>query len=347
MTDGAPGRILIVGCGKRVLDAALPALRQVTERWSLAGLFARSAREIETGGHTYAVRALEGLTADDLSGVDLVHLAVAKDAVPAVLERLGRFEVGGIDLLIDTPVVRFKHFRHLGRLKAWRRVWVAEDCVAMPWLETVALAVEEGLIGRPMKVLFDRSAYAYHGVATAKALLGVRRVVSGRRKALGGGQSGHERTLRFPGGKRCVVIEPRDYSVGKVTLFGTGGSISDSGDGVKHQLLRPVIEEGMVRGFEIGRVATRLAPHECELTRGDGGEMGVIPHQEAMKRVGFLRLLEGIADGRGAYPLADALDDMVVDYHLEKLGRYLANPFTSPRSPLARGLLSVLTRLGG
>ena len=44
MTDGAPGRILIVGCGKRVLDAALPALRQVTERWSLAGLFARSAR---------------------------------------------------------------------------------------------------------------------------------------------------------------------------------------------------------------------------------------------------------------------------------------------------------------
>jgi len=82
--------------------------------------------------------------------------------------------------------------------------------------------------------------------------------------------------------------------------------------------------------------------------------MGAVPAgatvtscMEAMKRVGFLRLLRALHAGRGAYPVADALDDMVVDYHLEKLGRYAANPFSSARSPLARGLLAAATRAFG
>jgi hypothetical protein len=66
-----------------------------------------------------------------------------------------------------------------------------------------------------------------------------------------------------------------------------------------------------------------------------------------LKRVGFLRLLAAIRDGRGGYPVADAIDDMVVDYHLEKLGRYRDNPLTSPRYALGRLALSTLTRLGG
>jgi hypothetical protein len=30
---------------------------------------------------------------------------------------------------------------------------------------------------------------------------------------------------------------------------------------------------------------------------------------------------------------------MIIDYHLEKVGRYAANPFTSSRSPMGRLLM--------
>jgi hypothetical protein len=64
-----------------------------------------------------------------------------------------------------------------------------------------------------------------------------------------------------------------------------------------------------------------------------------------MKRVGFLRLLEKIDGGEGAYPLLEAVEDCVVDYHLEKIGRYLVNPFTSAQFASARLLMKGLTRL--
>jgi hypothetical protein len=64
---------------------------------------------------------------------------------------------------------------------------------------------------------------------------------------------------------------------------------------------------------------------------------------EAMKRVGFLRLLRRLASGKGAYPVEQALEDMVVDYHLERFGRYLATPLTRPDAPLAKLILGLLT----
>ena len=73
---------------------------------------------------------------------------------------------------------------------------------------------------------------------------------------------------------------------------------------------------------------------------------GVTAWMAGMKRVGFLRLLRAIRSGHGAYPLDEAVDDMVVDYHLEKVGRFVANPFTTTRGPLGRFLLRTLTRLG-
>jgi hypothetical protein len=69
-----------------------------------------------------------------------------------------------------------------------------------------------------------------------------------------------------------------------------------------------------------------------------------------MKRIGLLRLFRGIHEGRGAYPLLSGLDDMLVDYHLEKVGRYVANPMTSARGaarPLLDAALGLVSRLHG
>lgn len=330
--------VVAIGSGKRVREVALPAFLRLEQRFAVRQIWARTEKRIEAGGRAFDVAAFEKLGPQDLAGADLVYLAVGKDAVPQVLGRLAQLDVGSIDLLIDTPVVRFKHFRHAARARAFRDAWVAEDCVELPWVQAALAAV-----GPLFRVEFDRSAYAYHGVATAKALFGARSVKSGVRRSLGGGRG--ERLLRFPGGGVARVVEPRDYGVGRLVFSGQGGSLSDrpaAGEG--HLELACEVEGGCVRALRAGEARVALDADEADLTRGDPDDASVTARMEAMKRVGFLRLLRRIAEGRGGYPLAQGLEDMVVDYWLEKLGRYVATPLTSPHAPLARGILSLVTR---
>ena len=124
--------MLIVGAGKRVRETALPAFRRVSERFAVHGIFARTAKRIDVDGEAFEVRPLETLTEADIAAAELIYVAVAKDAVPPVLKRLAELGDLGADLLIDTPVVRFRHFRHAARLRAFRNAWVAEDCTALP-----------------------------------------------------------------------------------------------------------------------------------------------------------------------------------------------------------------------
>ncbi|MEM7310491.1 MAG: hypothetical protein AAF682_27700 [Planctomycetota bacterium] len=338
--------VLIIGSGKRVREAGLPALHRLPQDFEVRMVLARTAKELEADGRTYAVHAIDRLDAAALDGVGLVYLAVTKNAVPDVLRRLATLDVGGVDLLIDTPVVRFKHFRHIALLDAFRAAWVAEDCAYLPWLDPVRKAVAAGAIGEVEGALFYQSAYAYHGVATAKALLGDTRVKRARRRKMEKGFGLRE--LQLAGGKGAWIFEPRDYSVGRVALLGRSGSIADfEHDGPGHLQLSPVVEDGDVTGLRLGDEVTAFDDDEVQLLRGDAPELGLTARMDALKRVGFLRLLRAIAAGRGGYPIDDAIDDMVVDYYLEKLGRYLATPLTESRSGIARGLLKLVTRAGG
>ncbi len=332
-------RVLVIGSGKRVREAALPALMCLQSEFELTRIAARTAKELRVGEQSFEVCTLDGLSADWLEGIDLVYLAVTKDAVPSVLTKLTALDVSKFDVLIDTPVVRFKHYAQVAKLNQFRNAWVAEDCTVLPWFDVARDAIDAGLIGDLQSVLFDRSAYAYHGVATAKTLLGSLRVKSGRRRD-------GKRELRFANKKRAVMIEPRNYSEGNVRLEGTRGSISDAlpdsnaeGD---HQLI-PMVEDGRWVGFQIGEHERRLSENEIALLGDDDPTKQVTARMDDMKRVGFLRLLISISDGRGGYPVEEAIDDMVVDYHLEKLRRFLDNPFTSPRYGLGRLLLRTLT----
>ncbi len=344
----SPRGVLVIGTGKRARETALPAFQRLPGEFELRGVFARRAKELEVGGRRYSVRAAETLCAEALAGVDLVYLAVAKDAVPEVLARLAALPVQGVDLLIDTPVVRFKHFRHVARLARFRAAWVAEDCVHLPWIEPVRRALAAGAIGRPRGVLFTRSAYAYHGLATTKALLGESRVRRARR--LRDGELVRRRVW-LAGGTEAWMVEPRDYSAGRIAVLGTEGAIADYAidppPGGRHLALAPVLRGGQVVALRVGDEQLAFDDDERELLAGDAPELGLTGRMEAWKRVGFLRLLRSVARGAGGYPLADALEDMVVDYHLEKLGRYRATPLTDPRRPLAQGLLRLLTRASG
>ncbi len=339
-------KILIIGSGKRVVEAALPALNQLQAEFEIAGIYARTSKTVRACNREYQVDAIDALRTEDINAVDLVYLAVTKNAVPEVLGRLAQADRPSLDLLIDTPVVRFKHMSHIGKLERWRNAWVAEDCSTLPWLDPIRSAVAAGEIGEVQSVAFYQSAYAYHGLAMAKTLLGEQAIRSAKRTAW----SRHVgcRQLNFSGGRKAFIFEPRDYSIGRLSLMGSKGSISNYTYKANGNLcLEPIIDDGLWTGFQVGDHRSAMDAGEVEILRQGDSSQGIIARMDDLKQVGFLRLLKRIHSGHGAYPLLEALDDMVVDYHLEKFSRYLANPFTSARSGLARMLLKSATRFGG
>jgi hypothetical protein len=343
----ATKRILVVGAGGRVTDAVLPVLARSGARFELGGVFARRARAIDARGTTHRVRPLTELTAREVAATDVVYAVVAKPAVGAVLAQLARFDVAHVDLLLETPVVLFKHLHHARRARPFRSVSVAEDISALPWLDLVRrLTAPDGELGPPRRAELDRSGYAYHGVALAKALLGDEHVRTGVCRRQGGLEV---RSLRFASGREAQWTSPRDYSLGAVTLACERGALSDRpAAGVV--TLQPVLAAGRQIGIRAGDLSLDFDDDEAALCTELPAEASLTARMQDMKRIGLMRLLRSMHEGRGAYPLASGLDDMLVDYHLEKLGRYVANPFTSARGaarPLVDGALGLLARFRG
>ncbi|MEL6907232.1 MAG: hypothetical protein AAFP22_17610 [Planctomycetota bacterium] len=326
-------RIAVVGSGQRVREAALPVLASLEDRFELAGVFSRKPKTIRAGDRDHEVAPLDALDASAVAELDALYLVVSKPAVPSVLARLAALRPRGVHLLVETPVVLPRHLPKARSMRAFGAVSVTEDCVTLPLVDAVREAVEAGAIGALRTATLDRSAYAYHGVAMLKALVGAARVRRARRVPSTGG--GWSRTYRFANGAEGRTVDPRDYAVGTLTVAGTGGVLVD------HD-----VDAGHARNVEVERsgdraVAVRAGDARRALSEPEQELMGTPlegsdPRRpwswmDGMKRVGFRRLLERVADGGAAYPVLDALDDALVDYHLEKLGRYAPNPLTSAR----------------
>lgn len=342
---------LVVGSGERVVGSALPALVAAGDRIRIGGVFSRRAKRIEAAGQSFDVAPLEALDGPALAAADLLYLVVAKPAVPEVLRQIVAHDVSGLDLLIETPVMRFRQLGHLHLLAPFRQAWVSEDTVCLPaWDAVEAFRAARGL-GPVRRATLERSAYAYHGLAMGRALVEGGRVLRGRRTSVA---SGVRREVHFEGGGELVALEPRDYAVGRVRLECEQALISDDpADRPRAHRLAALLSGDECAGFRVDDVETALDPAERALMGtplGSGPDpeaAGVTVWMEGMKRVGFLRLLRRIADGAGAYPLERALEDTVVDHHLERLGRYRPNPLTTPRGVRAPLFLRALTRLGG
>ncbi len=343
----APRNVLVLGSGKRVREAALPALLQLEDRFTVRAIVARTRKTIEVRGQKIDVVPITELTPTEICRADLVSCAVSKDAVPAVLALLTAQDVSHVDLLIDTPVVRFKHFRHVELLRRFRNVWVAEDTSELPWLDTVREAVRRDVLGKLTRVDFHRSAYAYHGIAMAKSVLGGTRVLRGRRREDTDGSAVRE--LDLDNGTHATIIEPRDYAIGHIEITGERATVSDHPAQTRRRSLAldPIARGTELHGFRLASVETKLDTHEIELARGDPESARVTARMDALKRVGFYRLLRRIDAGEGAYPLDAALEDTVVDYWLEKLGVWRDTAFTSPRAAAGRFLLRSMSRIAG
>lgn len=147
-----------------------------------------------------------------------------------------------------------------------------------------------------------------------------------------------QRELRFERGRRALILEPRDYRAGRMLLVGTRGTIGDHplGNENDHLELSARVEDGACLGFQAGDFRADLdAPEAALMGPSEGG--GLFGWMQGMKRVGLRRAFQAALAGEG-YSVERGLEDMVVDYHLDKLGLWRANPFTGPRTPFARFL---------
>jgi len=345
-------RVVLIGAGRRILRHVLPTFSAASELFEVEGIYTRTVEAAESPRELSPMGELK-----TLDGVDLVHAAVDKDSIPEVLETLAGLDPAGTELLIDTPVLRFRHFLHLKWLERFRAIWVPEDCATLPWIPVVRRAIAAGAIGELQTLHLDRAGYAYHGLATVKTIAGAARVTSGRRVSVGGGL--HERRLRLSSGHAAVLVEPRDYLRGRLRLIGSRGVITDTRERAPGDLsieLEHVGDE--CRAIRVGDFEERLDDAEAALTAPVGEEesalsaylsldASVIARTGLMKRVGLLRLLRDLHAGRGAYPVDDGIDDMVCDYHLEKFGFWWDTPLTNPRSKPAQLFYRCASFFGG
>jgi len=338
-------RVLVVGSGARVRETALPAFTSMSSGCELVDIRARTPKHIECKDAGFDVGEFAKLVERDLEGVDLVYVAVGKGAVPEVLARLSELGAARFDLLLDTPVLQFRHFRHVELLEHFRNAWVAEDCTELPWIEAARVAIAHGELGQVSGARFLRSAYGYHAIATAKKLFGVE-VTSATRRVKA--HATVERELHLSDGKRVLVVEPRDYATGHFVIEGSSGRLTDAPERESQALpLMTLLEHNECVGFRAGSGTSWLDEDETLLMLGDDPAARVTARMAGMKRVGFLRLLRAIAAGRGAYPIREGLDDMLIDYALGKFGRWIATPLTSVRSAPARALFSSVSRIAG
>lgn len=332
--------VLIVGSGRRVLEAALPVFAAAGDRYRVAAICARKARTVRYGGREYEVVPLDSI--QTLEGIDLVYVAASKPAVPGVLRHLAGLDPSDVDLLVDTPVVLFKHLGHADLALRFRNAWVAEDCVELPWIDLVRRA-EQGPLGRLHTLHFERAAWRYHGFAMMKELFSGTAIRSGRRVREAPDRDVFE--LSFEGDRVARMVEPRDYDHGHFTLVGERASVSDAVTAQEGVLqLRMLQEGGAVVGIGLGDDEVRFDETERMLVGTEGGET-VTSWMEGLKRVGFLRLLRRIDRGDGAWPLIDGLEDMTIEYLLEKTGRYA--PWLGVRRSLLRFVMRAVSRVRG
>lgn len=335
-------RMLVVGSGERVQGDLLPVLSRLSGALDLGGIFARTEKSVTVGKKEYAVSNLDALCSEDIEMANLIYVAVTKGAVPKVLEVLCQHSVSEIDLIIDTPVFLFRDLRFVSLLNNFRKVWVAEDCSTLPWIELVHQAAE-GPVGPLKEVVFDRSAWRYHGHAMAKTLLQSQGPSWGRRRGRGGGCA--EVHLRFSGGKTATIVEPRDYGEGRVIMTGRHGTLSDAGEADHHLVAR--VEDGWCTGFSIGDLHLELDDDERALAGPMEPEESVTRRMDDFKRVGLFRMVRSVLAGEEGYPLFEGLDDMVTDAMIEKFPFYWGMPLTRIRTGPGRLALSALGRLSG
>ena len=319
-------KVLLVGSGNRIRVDVLPVLEALGGFCSVTSVWGKTRKLLASPRYIHHVEDFSSITREDVEKADLIYVAVPREIVPSVVESLVSHPCSHATLVLDTPCV------HLGAQQQWyecfKEIHVAEDMVYLPWLETLEEATKDPTVGRVIAIEADRSLYQYHGLAFARRLfsdtIGKGRII--------GFSKGGSLTYWFGKGTKLVIKEPRNYQNGRIYLRCQNSEFSDR----PGKNLTPILldcEDGLVSGFTIGAVSTRLSTKERELLGPASEDDTVVTRMKDLKRVGLYRLLRKVLQGQATWSLHDGLIDAYLDRKLHKRLKYIRIGFgVSPRT---------------
>ena len=196
------------------------------------------------------------------------------------------------------------------------------------------------LVESTSSITFDRAAYKYHASALFKTLLTSMTISKFARQNKGALQ---QRVYTFSTGQQATLTEPRDYDNGRFEIVSGTSLITDRlPDGQAGVVIEPILEGNHCVGIIQGEETVMLKSEESALL-GEWTETTTLTAKmHDLKRVGLYRLFADVHAGRGAYPLDQGVEDMVIEHYLDSLGFYTTNPLLHYKSPLGSKVMKVL-----
>jgi predicted dehydrogenase len=321
-------RIVVIGAGRRARQTLLPAIHSSSEWVDLVAVCTRTAREIELlGGRLRAVtRPLKDI---DLAEVDAAVIAVPLPQVPEVLAELDEHPARKPTLMLDTPGLAPGDLGAARRFPRFPAVLASEDNFALPLFVQARLLLDEGRIGRLLRVYMLHSGYRHHAIAALKQLTGSRhpRRVSVHRW----NRWCSDVRMTFPGGIHASIVEPRRYEIGRTMIVGSNGFITDYPiDHPKATCIEYRVVDGRYLGLTVdGEPVGATALDDAFASRLDGAPLEDPSVMSQMKIRGFMELLAALPEttSRFRYPIQDAIADDLAIRFAERL------PFAVPGGP--------------
>jgi len=305
MTD-----VVVIGAGKRVKGAILPALWCLRERFRLAAVCSRSSAELLYGPDlVHTTTDWERVRFDGA----LIIVAVTLEQVPAVLARI---DAPNAILLVDTPVFPLRRMVAARRFSAFKRVLVSEDNVALPPLLLARSLIASGELGALRRIFFFHNGYKFHALAGLRVLTGgaaLRSIVNRKFHGL------RQKTISLVGGVTAVMYEPRDYAVGKFMIECEGGTIADydHADPPRHRIGYE-LDGPRYRGLTLDGTSVPAEPLDVAYRQLDGIEVFGAP-MNTMKLRGLMDVITGAVEPTSPFhyqpsqAIADALAIKLAD----------------------------------
>ena len=318
--------VLVIGAGRRVRGAVLPALWCLPDRFRVAAVLSRTARELPAGPGRPPLTTVTSLDSVDVPGLDLIVAAPTIGEVPRLLAQLVERGASRAALLLDTPVLPPTGLWAASYFSSFARVLASEDSIALPPFLLARRLIDAGAVGQLQRLFFFHNGYKHHALASLKLLTGrspIRRIVG---RKFGGKR--RQKQLAFANGMSATMYEPRDYATGRFLLQGDRGAIADYDYAVPPvERIGYVVEQGIYRGLTLNGEPVPPAGLDHDYLANIGTDLFDATPMTTMKIRGLMDLL--VAAGEESSPLhydpAEAVADFLTAQILDKVS-YLPSP---------------------
>lgn len=242
--------IVIIGSGNRVQNTILPALFVLKKSFRIKDIYSRSIKILKAQGDNKKHKTKIDIENIDFKDVDILIISISPSSVPKVLETLPKKHLSKIVLFVDTPVLEVGDIGSAKYFKQFKKVLVLEDYISMSHFNRISKLINSRALGGLKKIYLFHSGFRYHAIAILKKLTGQKYIRKIKKIIVGGGVN--EIRISFWNGMGCVILEPRNYLVGRFLVVFDHGTISDYDLGGQNSIVLNYLKSnGLGCGYEM------------------------------------------------------------------------------------------------